>query len=506
MSIAILQSSGVALGTCVTVEAVAMSVVFSDPDDTAPLPNDGGVLARSAFYVSARGLAVTAPRTGIQVVADPGQLSIAVNPGEGVLVTGEYNEHLGVSEIRLTASCGSVAITGPLAMPVPATVTVSSVGQTGGSPGCPESGAPWVDGTGAEDYEGVLVKMTNATVTNGGEFGSLEVTDGTGKLLVSPTFPAVVLNANVGDVVGPAGLVGFGHLSSCRRKLRPRTSLEASFVTPPATWCGNAPKANHLLIAEVRLAVTSAEFVEIYNPTLATVGLGDYYLWSSTAAASGSAPAVSYFNWPATQAAGTGGSDFVLRFPSSASIAPGEYQVVAVGSAAGYCSVHGCSMPGSAPNYEIPPPVGCAASDDLTVPNMLGNWDPALSNACNTGALGGFGYLGNTTGGEDLILFQWSAGQAVVKDVDYLVWGTFVHTSKTGVSGYLPDTPVAGQATLTGIPSNNMSFQRVCMNEGTQVRSGGNGITGGDETSENLNLTFVIANPTPKAPSGGAVP
>ena len=494
-----------AVGTCVTVQAVAMSVLFADPDDRVTL-NDGGRQARKGIYISERGLSTTAPRSGIALLADPSQPDPVFNPGDALVVTGEYVENFGVSEIRLTSACGLVVGAGTLAVPAPAVVTLSSVGQSGGSTGCPETGAPWVDGASAEDFEGVLVKVVSGTVATGRDgFGNLELTDGTGTLVVSAVFPGVAVSPNVGDTIDTAGVTGFGHFSLCRRKLRPRSDSEATFVAPPAS-CGSAPKADHLLITEVKLGPTSGEFVEIHNPTNATITLDNYHLWSATVAPAGSAPGEFYDSWPAVQTSGMTGGDFVLRFPSAAAISPGEYQVVSLGSAAGYCLTFGCSSPGLRPNYEIPPPAGCAATDDPAVPNMLGNWDPAQANACNIGVLGGFGYLNSPITGEDLVLFKWSSGEALVKDVDYVVWGPFVHTSKTGIGTYLPDTPVANQATLQGSPSNSQSYQRVCMNEGTQVRTGGNGITGGDETSENLGQTFVVANSTPKAASAGAAP
>jgi hypothetical protein len=54
--------------------------------------------------------------------------------------------------------------------------------------------------------------------------------------------------------------------------------------------------------------------------------------------------------------------------------------------------------------------------------------------------------------------------------------------------------------------SNSQSMQRVCLNEGTETLAAGNGLTTHNETSENLATTFVIANPTLKAATVGALP
>jgi hypothetical protein len=109
---------------------------------------------------------------------------------------------------------------------------------------------------------------------------------------------------------------------------------------------------------------------------------------------------------------------------------------------------------------------------------------------------------------EEIVLFKWASSDAKVTDVDYFVWGTStsVRTDKTGVSGYVADTAVDQQHANTGSSGNSQSYQRICMNEGSETRASGNGISGNDETSENLDVTFVISVPTPKAATVGATP
>ena len=42
------------------------------------------------------------------------------------------------------------------------------------------------------------------------------------------------------------------------------------------------PPANHLLLSEVKVAPSTTEFSEIFNPTDSTVDLSNYFLWNAT--------------------------------------------------------------------------------------------------------------------------------------------------------------------------------------------------------------------------------
>ena len=85
------------------------------------------------------------------------------------------------------------------------------------------------------------------------------------------------------------------------------TSTDAATQLPDAAPVG--PVGDHLLITEVVLQPTEAEFVEIYNPTDAAVALDDYYL----------ADVPSYYLVPAGLRV-VASSDFVVRFPAGASL------------------------------------------------------------------------------------------------------------------------------------------------------------------------------------------
>jgi hypothetical protein len=57
-----------------------------------------------------------------------------------------------------------------------------------------------------------------------------------------------------------------------------------------------------------------------------------------------------------------------------------------------------------------------------------------------------------------------------------------------------------------GSSSASTSWQRVCTNESAERKTGGNGVTGHDETSEDLDVSWALQTPTPRAQTNGATP
>ena len=250
-----------------------------------------------------------------------------------------------------------------------------------------------------------------------------------------------------------------------------------------------APVAAKLLLTEIVVTPTEGEYVEIYNPGTDPVDLSDYYLTDATFDGG------STYYYQIVEGGGGGGGfgDFHARFPAGASIAAGEYQTVAM---------HGANFVNTyavQPTYEL-------FDTDAGIPDML----EAFPGSVN-------GQGGLTNGDEVVILYYWDGASDLVGDVDYLLYNSGSPApnneavDKTGVSmdgpdadsdssAYLDDTPIANQLSA---PSHDGGFsvQRVDLAEGAQVTSGGNGVTGADETSEDLNNTFVnIAAPTPNGP------
>lgn len=242
---------------------------------------------------------------------------------------------------------------------------------------------------------------------------------------------------------------------------------------------------NHLLISEFVVSPTAGEFIEIYNPTGSTLDLSDYYITDATNPDSG----FYYYNIVTGSNAGGGqAADFHARFPDGAAISPGEYQTLAM-NGTGFINTY----PGKQPTYEL-------YNTNASIPDMR----EALP-----GLINGQGGLSND--GEAIIFYTWDGQSDLVQDGDYAVWGDKREAvDKTGVSidgpdpgstpsTYLNDTPIPLQISISpGLPhGNGESVQRFSPEEYEEIQSGGNGITGDDETSENLALSFKAGPATP---------
>lgn len=236
---------------------------------------------------------------------------------------------------------------------------------------------------------------------------------------------------------------------------------------------------DHLLLTEVVLAPADAEFVEIYNPTNATVSLDRYHLADNGAYATVPAGA------PAVDA-----GDFIVRFPAGATIAPGQVIVVAM-TGTGFAVTYG-----RAADLEV-------ISTSATVPDMV------VVSTNSTLAL--------TNAGECIALFYWDGLADLVKDVDLMNVG--VPTAANRMRGKSlvqvdgPDADALGTSYLSDLltlplqasaPASFLSTKRIAGETGQELQIAGNGITGHDETTENITITWdqAFTSPTP----GVAVP
>ncbi|MGI8893269.1 MAG: T9SS type A sorting domain-containing protein [Bacteroidia bacterium] len=229
-----------------------------------------------------------------------------------------------------------------------------------------------------------------------------------------------------------------------------------------------APSAlaqDHLLLTEITLAPDSGEFIEIYNPTAISISLDNYYLADSqeyAKIASGTATVIN--------------SDFIVRFPSGYNIIPNQVMVVAVKGDL-FTSYYGM-----VPDFEI-------VNQSASVPDMdtihVGI-SPTLTNA-----------------GEGVVLFYWDGLSDLVSDVDIINAGipTTANqiTSKTGLvvnaSTYLNDAGTMPQQMST--PGIGFSTKRILLEGSHETQTGGNGITGNDETTENILVTWDSAYTAP---------
>lgn len=237
-----------------------------------------------------------------------------------------------------------------------------------------------------------------------------------------------------------------------------------------------------LLLSEAVATPTSDEFLEIYNPTGAAIDLTDYYLsddadYALLPGATGDGPAPSIAS-----------SDFIAQFPNGTSIAAGGVAVIAFDGDAFATSF------GFAADFEI-------FGTDAGTADMIGT---------NVGASAGL-----TNSGENAVLFTWDGSSDLVTDVDMVNIGTPTATNaigdKTGVtvdgpdvgtdtSQYLADAFTMPQQASD--PGSGVSTKRIRLETGFQLASGGNGLDGSDETSENILLTW---DSTFSAPDPGSV-
>jgi len=218
---------------------------------------------------------------------------------------------------------------------------------------------------------------------------------------------------------------------------------------------------DHLVFSELVVTPSSGEYVKITNPTTTSIDISDYYITDATDTTAGKY----YYNITTDDNYWSGsGFDFIARFPSGYQLAAGAAIYLSMGDSAAFNAEYGFYP-------------------DLTVKQSL--------RSIGTGSTIGGASFYLTNDSETLILFKWDGTATEVQDVDYLIWGDRKYAiDKTGIGNYSPDTPVAAQVPLT-THVDGEKLVRVS-DEGTETTSGGNGITGHDETSENLTVTWTI--------------
>jgi hypothetical protein len=284
-----------------------------------------------------------------------------------------------------------------------------------------------------------------------------------------------------GSTTATTGAGGAGGSGATTTTTAATTTTTTTAATTTTGAGGGPPLPDHLVISEIAVQPAEAEFVEIWNPTDATVDLTDYYLSDNSTYTSIAAGKP----WqPITDNPGT---DFLVRFPAGTTLGPDQVLTIATNIA--YFTTWS------------------------TCPTFL---IAQVSNTCNGAPLPAMdepegGDLGTVPGTmfsnarEMLVLFTWDGDTShTLKDVDYVTWGDAFddasRADKTAVQGYLPDTPRAEQKPAP-IPGPGSTIER-CESGGEsgEPASGGNGITGHDETGEDLTASFNVASlPSPGA-------
>ncbi len=222
----------------------------------------------------------------------------------------------------------------------------------------------------------------------------------------------------------------------------------------------------HLVISEIFAEGGTEEFVEIHNPSSRAVPLDDVYLTDVG----------DYWALPGGVPASVN-SDFLVRFPDGSEIAAGAVVVVAI----------------DGPTFEA----------RFTVTPTYTVRTPTAGATAMTSVLPAAAAVGMISDeGEMLVLFEWDGVQDLVHDLDIVVHGMPTSAgnslaAKQAVDGPDADTTTSAYATDSNLQmqmgsrtldGGSDSYQRVMIDEHETI-TGGNGITGHDETSEPLDTT-----------------
>lgn len=237
-----------------------------------------------------------------------------------------------------------------------------------------------------------------------------------------------------------------------------------------------AAAADHLILSEIGLypsiqSPISAEFVEIFNPTGQPVELENYYLTDSN----------KYIEIPAAPGhlVDTNTTDNVLRFPPGSVLEPGQVAVVTGGAQV----LLDIFYDGSKARYDKETSGALLFEVENTseeAPNMIAlNNDvekPLNFNLTNV----------SDKNGEFVILFYWDGKSATVRDVDIAAWGspTSRQNSFSPKGGdYALDAGIHSTLSIS-VSRDDSVLVRVSTDEPSETATGGNGITGHDETTE----------------------
>ncbi len=252
---------------------------------------------------------------------------------------------------------------------------------------------------------------------------------------------------------------------------RRRRPLSKLFAIAAACAVGSPVIANdHIVISEVCAAPTAAEFIEIYNPLNFEVDLSNYYLADNP-----------LYSRTSTQFGTPAINDFIVRFPSGATIGPGARKVVAF-NAADFFTTFGFHA-----DFKMPP-------NDFTTPPLV--MLPAWGGSVGAGR-------GITDAGEGIILFYWDGMYDIVWDVDIVRVGQPSAgddlQSKSGLGFDGPDrddqptfylNEVITMPVMTLNAGAGFSYKRRFLEGTTEQQCGGNGLTGHQEMSENIAITW----------------
>jgi len=251
--------------------------------------------------------------------------------------------------------------------------------------------------------------------------------------------------------------------------LRKRIFIAIAFI------CLLYAQADHLLLSTIVITPDSAEMVIIKNPTDSNINLDNYYLTDATSTTKQYYNIVSGDNYWSSSP-----FDFFVNFPNVTLLA-GDSLFVGLSTADIFYNYYGF-------NCDI-----SLGDADTQFEGDIGTLISITGNA-----------LDNTR--ESLILFHWDGVASIVQDVDYFLWNEVDYDASNPIShqlaidkslieGYVSDTPVNNQIYKMK-HEDSYAYVRVNLNENDEVLNDGNGITGHDETSENIIQSWeILSNP-----------
>ena len=214
--------------------------------------------------------------------------------------------------------------------------------------------------------------------------------------------------------------------------------------------------ADHLIFNRVCVNPNEAELIEIYNPTDQAIDLSNYYLSDQN----------DYYNWVFGNSSTLSSRDFLIKFPDGSQIEAQESFLISTISNDDFFDYYD----------EMP---------DISL----------IDTEFEVSEIGSSVGLDNNQ--EMLILFYWDGSSSIIQDVDYFLWGSTLRGfSKTIDEGYTyNDTNLEDQIFIRNYGSSAYSdslYVRNSINEVNENQTQGNGITGHDETSEDLMSSWNI--------------
>ncbi len=251
-----------------------------------------------------------------------------------------------------------------------------------------------------------------------------------------------------------------------------------------------ADVADHLILSEIVVKTRTpfstfgSPYIQVVNPTATDVDMGQVYITDAT-----TSPSAFYYNLPlgdpGTHNPGGGnGGDFHARFPDGYVLAAGDSLAISINGSVEYQAAYG-----RLPDFEL--------FEDAILPDTVPELVEVFPGSIDAGPHGGANVPALSDIAESIVLYSWDGVSDLVQDLDYVMWGsnTGVRFNKSdvtiGADTYLDDTLVISQNPVASAgPGFRHSFRRLDADEGTETTSGGNGLGGHDETSEDLDNTW----------------